>query len=59
MTEVPVSSECVETAISANTTFSVLAHIVDRRIEYLLGALLLHVTGVLDQVISYGSGMCV
>ena len=37
---------------------SVLAHIVERRLEYLIGTLIAHQLGLLDQLVTYGSGMC-
>ena len=37
---------------------SVLTHIVERRLEYLLGTLIAHQLGLLDQVLTYGTGLC-
>lgn len=34
---------------------SVLAHIAERRIEYLLGSLIAYQLGLLDQFVTYGS----
>lgn len=48
----------VDAAVQTNTGMSVLAHIVERRVEYLLGILILHMTGLLEQALTYGSGIC-
>ena len=48
----------VETAAKASQGASVLAHIVERRLEYLIGTLIAHQLGFLDQLVTYGSGMC-
>jgi len=47
-----------ETAVKAGQGASVLAHIVERRLEYLIGTLIAHQLGLLDQLVTYGSGMC-
>lgn len=52
------SSEAVSAAKTAVSASSMLAHIVERRIEYLLGTLIAYQLGILDQVIAYGSGVC-
>lgn len=46
--------------VAADTTkvLSVWTHIVERRLEYLLGTLIAHQLGLLEQVITYGSGVC-
>ena len=48
----------VEAAADTAKSASVLKHIVERRIEYLIGTLIAHQLGLLDQLITYGSGMC-
>lgn len=50
--------ESLETATKAISSTNVIAHIVERRIEYLLGTLIAYQLGLLDQVITYGSGVC-
>lgn len=50
--------ESLETATKAISSSNVIAHIVERRIEYLLGTLIAYQLGLLDQVITYGSGVC-
>ena len=47
-----------ETVVKAGQGASVLAHIVERRLEYLIGTLIAHQLGLLEQVVNYGSGMC-
>jgi len=47
-----------ETVVKAGQGASVLAHIVERRLEYLIGTLIAHQLGLIEQVVTYGSGMC-
>ena len=47
-----------EAAVKASQGASVLAHIVERRLEYLIGTLIAHQLGLIEQVVTYGSGMC-
>jgi hypothetical protein len=57
--DVTVAADAVtETAVKAGQGASVLAHIVERRLEYLIGTLIAHQLGLLDQLVTYGSGMC-
>lgn len=46
------------TAVKAGQAASVLSHVVERRLEYLIGTLVAHQLGLIDQVLTYGSGMC-
>jgi len=48
----------VEAVAKASQGASVLANIVERRLEYLIGTLIAHQLGLLDQLVTYGSGMC-
>ena len=48
----------VETVVKGTQGASVLAHIVERRLEYLIGTLIAHQLGLLDQLVTYGAGMC-
>jgi hypothetical protein len=50
----PDVAEGAELASRAMSTSSLIAHIVERRIEYLLGTLVAYQLGLLDQVISVG-----
>jgi len=52
------AATAVETVAKASQSASVLAHIVERRLEYLIGTLIAHQLGLLDQLVTYGSGMC-
>jgi len=57
-TAVAASAEAMETVVKGTQGASVLAHIVERRLEYLIGTLIAHQLGLLDQLMTYGSGMC-
>ena len=48
----------VESVAKATQGASVLTHIVERRLEYLIGTLIAHQLGLLDQLVTYGFGMC-
>ena len=48
----------VESVAKVSQGASVLTHIVERRLEYLIGTLIAHQLGLLDQLVTYGSGMC-
>jgi len=52
------ATQVLESAAKASQGASVLAHIVERRLEYLIGTLIAHQLGLLDQLVTYGSGMC-
>lgn len=47
-----------ETVKEAVTTASILNHIRNNRVEYLLGAGLLHLLGVSDRLLAQLSGVC-
>ena len=50
-----VSTEvAVNTAQRAISTTSLIAHIVERRIEYLVGTLIAYQIGILDQLVATG-----
>lgn len=50
----PDTAEVVAEAKTAISTSSLIAHIVERRIEYLLGSLIAYQLGLLDQVVAAG-----
>jgi len=52
------SQQVVSEVITATKTASVMEHIVERRIEYLVGTLIAHQMGILDFLLVYGSGVC-
>jgi len=54
----PETTTIVENAVDTTKAISILSHIVERRLEYLIGTLVAHQLGLIDQVIMYGSGMC-
>lgn len=45
-------------AVQAAKALSVLKHVRENNVSYLLGVFVLHSMGLLDQVITYGQGMC-
>lgn len=48
-------AEGAELAKTAMSTSSLIAHIVERRVEYLIGSLIAYQMGLLDTLISQGS----
>lgn len=48
------ATEGAELAKKAISTSSLISHIVERRIEYLLGTLVAYQVGLLDQLVSAG-----
>lgn len=51
----PLTDEAaVDTAKKAISTSSLVAHIVERRIEYLVGTLIAYQIGILDQLVATG-----
>ena len=58
MTPAPETVATVETVKEAVTTASLLNHLKNNRIEYLLGVGLLHLLGVSDRLLGQLSGVC-
>ena len=52
------SSTIAADAITATKSVTVFEHILERRIEYLVGTLIAHQMGLLDFLLVYGSGVC-
>ncbi len=52
------TTTAVTTVKDAVTTASILTHVKNNRIEYLLVIGLLHLLGVSDRVLTYAGGMC-
>ena len=50
----PDVAEVAETATRAISTSSMITHIVERRIEYLLGSLIAYQLGLLDTLVTAG-----
>lgn len=48
----------VETSIDANKLQTVLEHIKQNNVAYLVGLFVSHQLGILDQVLVWGSGVC-
>lgn len=46
------------TVVDVATTASLTQHILERRVEYLLGSLILYTTGILERLYTSASGMC-
>lgn len=51
-------TDVAQAAIKANTAQQLLKHIAERRIEYLIGTLIAYQVGLLDKLVTYGSGVC-
>ncbi len=58
MTALPESAVAAETVKDAVTTASVLNHLKNNRIEYLLVIALAHLLGVSDRVLGHLNGVC-
>jgi len=56
----PETSVAVETAVDTSKMISVFEHIKQNNLAYLVGILISHQLGILDQVIVWGSssGLC-
>jgi len=52
------ATTAAEVAVDTARGASLVAHVVERRLEYLIGTLIAHQIGLLDQLVTYGSGMC-
>jgi hypothetical protein len=48
------TSEAIDAAKTTISTSSLIAHIVERRIEYLVGTLIAYQIGLLDQLVATG-----
>ena len=48
------TTEAVDVAKKAMSTSSLIAHIVERRIEYLVGTLIAYQMGLLDTLVTHG-----
>jgi len=53
-----MQSEVTTQAVQAAKALSVLRHIKNNNVSYLLGVFVLHSMGVLDSALTYGQGMC-
>lgn len=58
MTDAATSSEMVSAAAEVTKAASIMQHIKENNLAYLLGVLISYQMGLLDQVVTYGSGVC-
>tara|TARA_B100001248_G_scaffold39479_1_gene25241 strand:+ start:102 stop:278 length:177 start_codon:yes stop_codon:yes gene_type:complete len=54
-----VAGEVTAVAMDVGQKANIVKHLVERRIEYLLGSLIAYQIGLLDRLIEYGAGVCV
>jgi len=47
-----------ETVVQTGRAASLIAHVKENNIGYLLGCLIAHQLGILNQVFTYGQGVC-
>lgn len=50
--------DVITTGIQVSKTASLIAHVKENNIAYLLGIAIAHMIGLTEKVWSYGSGMC-
>jgi len=48
----------VETAVDTSKFIQIFEHVKQNNVAYLIAIFVSHQLGILDQVITYGSGMC-
>jgi len=58
MSITPEAAEAASTVKDAVTARSIVAHLKDNRIEYLLVIALAHLLGVSDRILAQASGVC-
>ena len=51
----PDTAEVIDASKTAISTSSLITHIIERRLEYLIGTLLAYQMGLLDTLVSQGS----
>lgn len=52
------ASAAADAAIDTARAVSILEHVKENNIAYLLGVLISYQMGLLDQVVTYGTGVC-
>ena len=52
------ASAAAEAAIDTTRAVSIIEHVKENNIAYLLGVLISYQMGLLDQVVTYGTGVC-
>ena len=58
MTEAATTPELVSAAADVTRAASVLQHVKENNLAYLLAVLISYQMGILEQVVTYGSGVC-
>lgn len=58
MVEPGSTSECVSTAADVTRAATILEHVKENNLAYLLAVLISYQMGLLDQVVTYGAGVC-
>jgi hypothetical protein len=53
-----MNTEDSTNAVQAAKVLSILKHVRENNVSYLLGVFVLHSMGFLEQAVTYGSGMC-
>jgi len=53
-----VEQDTTESVAQAAKVLSVLKHVRENNLSYLMGVFVLHSMGLLEQVFAYGQGMC-
>lgn len=53
-----MNTETSQNAQQAAKVLSVLKHVKENNVSYLLGVFVLHSMGLLEQAVTYGQGMC-
>lgn len=59
MAEPATTTECVSTAADMTRAASIIAHVKENNIAYLVGILISYQMGILENAYTYGSGICV
>jgi hypothetical protein len=58
MTELSSTTEAVNAAADMTRAATLMQHVKENNIAYLIGILISYQMGLLDQVVTYGSGVC-
>lgn len=52
------TTNAIDVSVSAARVGSLVAHVKNNNVSYLLGILIGHMLGITDKVLNYGQGMC-
>lgn len=58
MTELSSTTDAVNAAADMTRAATLMQHVKENNIAYLIGILISYQMGLLDQVVTYGSGVC-